>query len=138
MDQKIINNKNKITVMKTQEQIKQEIVSYLTKTADHTFIKRKATFKCGDSKTPGYYEYDYDNFTYFKIMIENGEFYSLENSGALGYKVSKIDIDNYIKYWGNNSKCVLSNSLFLYKKMKSVKSNRYHLGEIEKIKESVK
>ena len=124
--------------MKTQEQIKQEIVSYLTKTADHTFINRKATFKCGDSKTPGYYEYDYDNFTYFKIMIENGEFYSLENSGALGYKVSKIDIDNYIKYWGNNSKCVLSNSLFLYKKMKSVKSNRYHLGEIEKIKESVK
>jgi hypothetical protein len=138
MDQKIINNKNKITVMKTQEQIKQEIVSYLTKTADHTFIKPKATFKWGDSKTPGYYEYDYDNFTYFKIMIENGEFYSLENSGALGYKVSKIDIDNYIKYWGNNSKGVLSNSLFLDKKMKSVKSNRYHLGEIEKIKESVK
>jgi hypothetical protein len=138
MDQKIINNKNKITVMKTQEQIKQEIVSYLTKTADHTFIKPKATFKWGDSKTPGYYEYDYDNFTYFKIMIENGEFYSLENSGALGYKVSKIDIDNYIKYWGNNSKGVLSNSLFLDKKMKSVKSNRYHLEEIEKIKESVK
>jgi hypothetical protein len=124
--------------MKTQEQIKQEIVSYLMKTSAHTFIKPKANFKWGDFKSPGYYEYDYDDFTYFKIMVKEGGFYSLENSGALGYKVSKIDIDTYIKYWGNNAKCVISNNLFLDKKMKSVKSNKYHLDEIGKIMESVK
>jgi hypothetical protein len=123
--------------MKTQEQIKQEIVNYLTKTAAHTFIKPKSTFKWGDSKTPGYYEYDYDDFTYFKIIIKEGEFYSLEKSGTQGYRVSKIDIDNYIKYWGNNAKCVISHNLFLDKKMKSVKSNSYHLGEIEKIMEGI-
>ncbi len=117
--------------MKTQEQIKQEIVNYLTKTSAHTFIKPKSTFKW--AKEGSYYEYDYNEFTYFKIMIKDGEFYSLEKSGTQGYRVSKIDIDNYIKYWGNNAKCVLSNNLFLNKKMKSVKSNTYHLGEIERI-----
>jgi hypothetical protein len=134
MDQKIKTN------MRTQEQIKQEIVNYLTKTSIHTFIKPKATFKWGDPKTPGYYEYEYNDFTYFKVIKVSEEFYALENStlSNLEYRLTKIDIDSHIKYWNNNSKCVLSNSLFLGKKMKSVKSNKYHLAEIDKIIESIK
>lgn len=126
--------------MKTQEQIKQEIVNYLTKTSIHTFIKPKATFKWGDPKTPGYYEYDYTNFTYFKVIKILEDFYSLENStlSKLEYRLTKIDVDFYIKYCDNNSKCVLSNYLFQEKKMKSVKSNKYHLAEIDKIIESIK
>ena len=126
--------------MKTQEQIKQEIVSYLTKTSVHTFIKPKATFKWGDSKTPGYYEYDYNDSTYFKVIKTGEEFFILENitQSKPEYRLTKIDIDFYIKYWDNNSKCVLSNSLFQEKKMKSVKSNKYHLSEIDKIIESIK
>jgi hypothetical protein len=140
MDQKIIINQKIKTNMKTQEQIKQEIVNYLTKTSAHTFIKPKATFKWGDSKTPGYYEYDYNDFTYFKVIKVSEDFYSLENStlSKLEYRLTKIDVDLYIKYWDNNSKCVLSNSLFQEKKMKSVKSNKYHLSEIDKIVESIK
>lgn len=141
MDQKIIlKHKIKITSMKTQEQIKQEIVNYLTKTSGHTFIKPKATFKWGNSEKPGYYEYDYNDFTYFKIVIKDDEFFYLEKNGSGDYKMYGINIDkeyNYITCYGNNSKCVISHNLFLGKKMKSVRSNKYHLGEIEKILESI-
>lgn len=122
--------------MKTQEQIKQEIVSYLTKTSAHTFIKPKATTKW--TKEGVYYEYDYNEFSYFRVMVQDGEFFYLERYGTQNYKLVKIDIDHYIKYYGNNSKCVISNNLFLNKKMKSVRSNKYNLGEIEKIVESIK
>jgi hypothetical protein len=117
--------------MKTTEQIKQEIVNYLTKTSIHTFVKPKATFKW--SQTGSQYEYDYNEFTYFKVIKNEDEFFKLENN-----KLTKIDIDNYIKYYGNNAKCVLSQNLFLDKKMKSVKSNKYHLGEVSNILESIK
>jgi len=125
--------------MKTTEQIKQEIVNYLTKTSQHTFVKPKATYKW--SQTGSQYEYDYIEFTYFKIIKVEDEFFKLENNNSqntsTSYKLTKIDIDNYIKYNGNNAKCVISNWLFLDKKMKSVKSNKYHLEEIENILESI-
>jgi hypothetical protein len=114
--------------MKTTEQIKQEIVNYLTKTSIHTFVKPKANYKW--VQTGSQYEYDYNEFTYFKVIKIEDEFFKLEND-----KLTKIDIDNYIRYYGNNAKCVLSHNLFLDKKMKSVKSNKYHLGEIKNILE---
>lgn len=121
--------------MKTQEQIKQEIVNYLTKTSIHTFIKPKATFKW--DKENSRYEYDYNEFTYFKVIKSDDSFFQLENNGS-SYKLTKIDIDTYIKYYGNNAKCVISNNLFLDKKMKSVKSNKYHLGEVKKALDGIK
>jgi hypothetical protein len=121
--------------MKTKEQIKQEIVNYLTKTSEHTFIKPSAKFKFGNSETPGYYEYDYNDFTYFKMMVKDGEFFYLEKKGKSDYKLYQINMDNY---QGNNSQCVLNHGLFLNKKMKSVRSNKYHLGEIDKIIEEIK
>lgn len=124
--------------MKTKEQIKQEIVNYLTKTSGHTFIKPSTKFKYGNSETPGYYEYDYDDFTYFKIVMKGDEFFYLEKNERSDYKMYQINIDNSINYYGNNSKCVISHNLFLNKKMKSVKSNKYHLGEIDKIIEGIK
>jgi hypothetical protein len=137
MDQKIITkHKIKTTSMKTQEQIKQDIVSYLTKTSAHTFIKPKATTKW--IKEGVYYEYDYNDFTYFKIVVKDGEFYYLEKRDGNDYKLYPINIDSSITYYGNNAKCVISHNLFLGKKMKSVRSNKYHLGEVEKILESIK
>ena len=126
--------------MKTTEQIKQEIVNYLTKTSIHTFVAPKVTFKW--SQTGYQYEYDYENFTYFKVIKVEDEFFKLENSNGqntpTSYKLTKIDINNYISYYGNNAKCVLSNNLFLDKKMKSVKSNKYHLEVIKNILENIK
>jgi hypothetical protein len=139
MDQKIITNKIK-TNMKTQEQIKQEIVSYLTKTAGHTFIRPKTTFKW--DKENSHYEYDYDQFTYFKVFkIEEDFFYLESNNGQntpTSYKLYKIDVDSKIRYYEGNAKCVINHNLFLGKKMKSVKSNKYHIGEIEKILETLR
>ena len=126
--------------MKTTEQIKQEIVNYLTKTSIHTFIKPKSTWKW--KQEGSHYEYDYNEFTYFKVIKIGEDFFYLENNNGQNtpttYRLYKIDIDSKIKYWGNNTKCVLSNSLFLDKKMKSIKSNKYHLEEIKNILESVK
>ena len=126
--------------MKTVEQFKQEIVNYLTKTSQHTFIKPKSTFNWGQEGS--HYEYDYSEFTYFKVIKIGEHFFYLENSNGQNtpktYKLYKIDIDSKIEYWGNNTKCVISNLLFLDKKMKSVKSNKWHLGEIESIIEEIK
>ena len=107
-----------------EKNIKKEIVSYLTKTSQHTFIKPKCSF---NYKT-GKYEYDYTDFTYFKVFKNGDEFTYLENG-----KVNKIDIDYYIKYWNKNAKNVLSNSLFKMKMVKSIKQNKYVNSEIEKL-----
>ena len=111
--------------MKTQEQIKKEVINYLQKTSKHTFIKPKAIFKWGDTNKPGHYEYDYNEFTYFLVMDNSekendGEIWSiLEND-----KTTSLDINYYIKYYGNNAKDVISKVLFLNKKIKSIKSNK--------------
>ncbi len=126
--------------MKTKEQIKQEIVNYLTKTSQHTFIKPKATFKWKQEGSN--YEYDYNEFTYFKVIKIDEDFYYLSNSNGQNtpttYRLNKIEIDNFINYWGNNTKCVIGNQLFLDKKMKSVKSNKYHLEQIKDILDKIK
>lgn len=109
-----------------EKNIKQEIVSYLTKTSGHTFIKPKSKWINKDGKIG--VEYDYNDFTYFKVFKNGDHFTYLENG-----KVNKLDIDYYIKYWGNNAKDVLSKSLFWDKKMKSVKQNSYVVNEITKL-----
>lgn len=104
--------------MKNQEQIRQDVINYLNKTSKHTFIKPKATFKWGNSGTPGYYEYDYDNFTYFKVIKNDDNSYTiLEND-----KKTKLNLDYYINTYKGDAKCVISNMLFLNKQMRSVKN----------------
>lgn len=114
--------------MKTTEQIRQEVLNYLSKTANHTFQKPKATFKYGDVNTPGHYEYDYENVTYFKIIKKDEDFFILEDN-----KLRKIDIDNYIKWNKKNAKCVIKHSLFLNKGMRGIRNNKYVKAKIEEI-----
>ena len=109
-----------------EKNIKQEIISYLTKTSGHTFIKPKSKWISKNGQIS--VEYDYTDFTYFKAFKNGDEFTYLENG-----KVNKIDIDYYIKYWGNNAKNVLSNSLFQMKMMTSIKQNKWIKEEIEKL-----
>lgn len=91
---------------KTQEQIQQEVINYLTKTSQHTFIK------------PG--------GTYFKIFKSNQEFHIFEN-GLL----KSFDYQQFIKWYGENAKNVIKHRLFLDKKMTAVKN----IDKIEEIKE---
>lgn len=118
--------KQKIKTIIMEKNIKQEIVSYLTKTSGHTFIKPKS--KCINKDGKIEVEYDYHDFTYFKVFKNGEDFTYLEND-----KVNKLDTDYYIKYWGSNAKDVLSKSLFLDKKMKSIRQNRYVVNEISKL-----
>lgn len=115
--------------MKTLEQIQNDTMNYLNKTAVHTFIKPKSTFNWKESK----YEYDYDDFTYFKLIKIENDFYILENN-----KLSKLDVDHYFKYYGKNAKCVIKHRLFLDKKVKSVKNTKFTREQIEQILESLK
>ena len=114
--------------MKTKEQNKQEVINYLTKTSIHTFLKPKATFKWGDMNNPGYYEYDYENGTYFKVFNEGEKWFYIEDG-----KIKNLDIDHYLKQYDSNAKCVISNSLFLNKKMKSVRNNKFVQSKIEEV-----
>jgi hypothetical protein len=126
--------------MKTGEQIKQEIVNYLTKTSHHTFVKPKANYKW--SQTGSQYDYDYNEYTYFRVIKVEEEFFYLQNSNGqntpVTYKLYKIDIEEKIRFYEENAKCVIEHLLFLNKKMRSVKSRKYHLDRIEKIIEELK
>lgn len=114
--------------MKTVEQNKQEVINYLTKTSIHTFLKPKATFKWGDQNKPGYYEYDFDNGTYFRVFNQGEKWFYVEDD-----KIKNLDIDHYLKYYGNNSKCVISHKLFLGKNTKSVRNNKFVQSKIEEV-----
>lgn len=116
--------------MKTLDQIKSEIISYLTKTSSHTFVSPKVTTKY----TPNGVErkYDYENGTYFKVIKKGDNFYTFEGNKD-AHTMRKIDIDYYIKYYGNNAKCVLKHSLFLNKNMKSIKSTKFVKEQISEI-----
>jgi len=84
---------------KTNEQIKTDIVNYLTKTSNHTFVKPDGS--------------------YFKIFKrEDGTFQLFENK-TLNLP---INIDQYISWYGENAKNVIKHRLFLNKEMKSVKN----------------
>ena len=104
--------------MKTNEQIKQELVKYLTKTSFHTFV--------------------YENGDLFKVVKVEDKFYII-NQGSL-QKVKEIDIDRHMNYYNivtpggyhcNNSKFMLKRMLFGDKILKSVRSNRYTKESID-------
>lgn len=128
------NNKTKIKIkiMKTTEQNKQEVINYLKRTSIHTFIKPKANFKFGEMNKPGHYEYDYNDVTYFKVFNDGEKWFYIEDG-----KVKNLDIDHYIKYYGSNAKCVISNILFLDKKMKSVRNNKFTISKVEEVLKNI-
>lgn len=81
--------------MKTTEQIKSEVINYLNKTSQHTFINKKGDF--------------------YKILLE-GDFYIVIN----GDKVTVNKVDDSIRYHDVNTKCVIKQSLFLIPSLSSI------------------
>lgn len=103
--------------MKTQEQIKSEIISYLTKTSNHVFIVPKQSWSYKEEK----YIYNYEDYKLFKVIKINEDFYTVTSNG----EKTKIDIGYHIKYYNNNAKNVIKHQLFLNKKMKSIKRKKF-------------
>lgn len=82
---------------------KQEVINYLTKTSQHTF--------------------SYEDGKLFKV-VKDGDLFYLVNENSV-QRVKLIDIDNLLVYYEDNSKCVMKHSLFLNRKVKSIKTNKY-------------
>lgn len=115
--------------MKTQEQIKKEVINYLEKTSLHVFIKPKSRFDWKESK----YNYDYTDSTYFRIIKVSDEKYKiLENN-----KITDMDYEYYIRNYNENAKCVIKHMLFIDKKMKSVKNTKLINKTIDELLEKV-
>lgn len=105
-------------VQKSIDQLKVELINYLTKTSKHTFVKK-------DEK---------DN--YFKLINNDGKFKILKKDKKSGhYNILDLNLDYYLKYLGPNSKCILKNMLFLNNNYISIKNTnfvKYEISEIEK------
>lgn len=103
---------------------KQEVINYLNKTSKHTFVK------------PNLFNIETEGSTYFKVFPDGDNFKVLESSYIYGkrngYKLTTINVDNYVASYGPNAKCVIKHILFLGKEMKSVKNTKYVKAEIDK------
>jgi len=103
--------------MKTNEQIKQEVINYLVKTSQHTF--------------------SYEDGKLFKVVNIDGTpeakagFNIVDDSSFS--KVKGIPILSYIDRYGSNAKCVIKHNLFLNRKLKSVRTTKYTKGVIDTI-----
>ena len=103
--------------MKNVEQIKAEVLGYLTKTSNHLFT-------IGDTE--------------HKVLLE-GDFYIVTN----GSNVSVNDINTMIGYYGNNTKCVIKHQLFLTpryynKTIKTIPNYKLAKEKYSLISESIK
>lgn len=101
------------------ENHKNQVMDYLTKTSKHTFTKTDLS--------------DPTKFTYFKVFINDSVITVLENN-----KIRTIDVDWYVRYYKENAKNVITHSLFLNKKMKSVKTTKFVKSQIEDILQNIK
>lgn len=111
--------------MKTQEQIRKEVIDYLNKTSLHVFIKPKSTFDWEESK----YNYDYNDFTYFKVIKVSDEKYKILENNI----IRDIDYEYYIKNYNDNSKCVIKHILFLNKGMKGIKNTKFNKETVDEL-----
>ncbi len=74
--------------MKTQEQLKNEVVNYLTRTSQHLFMDTKGSF--------------------YKVFVDGDKFIVIKDEKSTVY-----DINNYVKWYSQNAKCTIKHMLFL-------------------------
>ena len=98
--------------MKTTEQIKSEVVNYLNNTSKHLFVNEKGEF--------------------YKVLVEGNNFIVID-----GEKVSTFNIDEQVSWYDVNTKNVIKHSLFLNKKLKSIKSFKTIKEKYARIKEVI-
>lgn len=98
--------------MKTTEQIKSEVITYLNKTSIHLFTK--------------------ENGEFFKVLIEGDNFIIIN-----GLKVNTYNINYYVSSYGANAKNVIKHLLFLDRKVKSIKNYKTMRNKMSIIKDSI-
>lgn len=105
--------------MKTKEKIKKEVLNYLEKTLNHTFVK--------------------SNGDLYKVLIYGDNLLLIS-----GNKISVYNIDDYVNSYMSNTKCVLKHIMFLIpsysfpsgntNKIKSVRTTKDIKEKFNKIK----
>lgn len=113
--------------MKTNEQIKLEVINYLEKTSKHLFNKPSSIRLTSDG-----IEHSYDKLNLFKVIKVDDVFKYLEDG-----KIKNINIDDLVNYYKENSKCVIKHRLFLNKGIKSIKNKREYLDIIDESLQSL-
>ncbi len=98
--------------MKTTEQIKSEVVSYLNKTAKHLFVK--------------------ENGEFYNVIVEGDNFILIN-----GDKVTVYNVNDYVTWYGVNAKNTIKHILFLNRKLKSIKNFKVMRDKVSSIKEAV-
>ena len=101
--------------MKTQEQIKSEVINYLENTSKHLFA----------TKTDSLYKVILDKES-DRFIVINGD------------RVSLYNIGDYIKWYGVNAKGVIKHIIFLNKELKSIKNFKAMRLKVDKIKSLIK
>jgi hypothetical protein len=87
--------------MKTTEQIKTEVVNYLTRTSQHLFTDTKGSF--------------------YKVFVDGDNFIVIKDD-----KTTVYDINKYIQWYAQHTECVVKHLLFLipsYSYVGSLKDN---------------
>ena len=98
--------------MKTTEQIKSEGLNYLNKTSIHLFVK--------------------ENGEFYKVLVEGDNFIIIN-----GDKSHVYNINDYITWYGVNTKSVIKHVIFLGKKLKSIKNFKSIKEVHSKVKEAI-
>src|ERR1035437_1403323 len=111
--------------MKTTEQIKSEVLSYLNQTSKHLFVNEEDWKK---EKLSG----ERGTCKFYSVLVEGNNFIVID-----GDRVSVYNIDQYISWYGGNTKCVIKHKLFLNKKLKSIKNFKTMREKISTIKEAI-
>ena len=105
--------------MKTKDEIKTQVLSYLEKASKHLFVIEKDDVK-----------------TYYKIVVSGDNYYTIKDDKMSG----PTNINKMIDYYGGNTKNVIKTSLFLTQKYggKTIKSVKYTRAFREKYADIIK
>jgi len=98
----------------TKEESKKQVIEYLNKTSQHVFEVNASRYN--------------KERVYLKVFqTKEGGYKVLD-----GERVRDINVDNTVNYYGGNAKNIIKQSLFLDRKAKSVRQNKYVMAEINK------
>ena len=102
--------------MKTTEQIKSEVVSYLNKTSNHLFADK--------------------NGQIYKLIIEDDNFIFIvmDKDAINGRVIGTYNVNEHISWYGGNAKNVIKHKLFLGKKLHSIKNFKVMKAKVDLIK----
>ena len=95
------------------EKFENQVLEYLKKVSNHL--------------------YKNENDRWMKLIIEDEKVKILKYKGSEKYQLVDLNWQDTAKWYKGNTKCVISHQLFLNKKYRSIRQNKWSNSEIENI-----